>query len=122
MIGRPGLHESGATFDHERSQSVQFMGSKTMRLREPDRVQPKLGNAIAMLDMDVWRLRSFETVEEETKARKPQDSRHLATSVPSIGSRLARINAAGDTAMILPEESVSCITDVTSRKEPCQRA
>jgi hypothetical protein len=52
------------------------MSSKTVGLRETNGIQPKLGNAVTMLNMDVRRLRSFKTVKEEAKAGDPQDSRH----------------------------------------------
>jgi hypothetical protein len=68
-MGIPGLHESCVIFDDERPQAVQLMGPKTMGLGEIDGVQPKLGNIIAMLDMDVRRLGSLEAVKEETKAK-----------------------------------------------------
>jgi hypothetical protein len=72
----PSLRESRAMLDDQRSQAVQFMRSKTVGLREVDRVKPKLGNAVAVFDVYVRRLRSFQAVKEETKAGKPQDSGH----------------------------------------------
>jgi hypothetical protein len=80
--------------DDERSQPIELMGSKTMRLRETDGIQPKLGNTIAVFNMNVRRLRSFKAIEEEAKARKPQYSRHWSTSGWSIRSPAACINAA----------------------------
>jgi len=40
------------------------------------RVQPELGNLVAMFDMDVRRLRSFSTKEEEAESTQQQDGRH----------------------------------------------
>jgi hypothetical protein len=53
--------------DHEQSQTIQFMNAETTRFCKTDRLQPKLGNIIAVFDMNVRRLRSFQTVEEERK-------------------------------------------------------
>jgi hypothetical protein len=91
----PGLHKSCTVLNYKCPQAVQFMGPKTMGLGEYDWVQPKLGNIITMLDMDVRRLGSFEAIKEESKARDSQDSRHRSTSMHSIGSDQLRINAAG---------------------------
>jgi hypothetical protein len=52
------------------------MGSKAMRFSQTDRLQPKLGNTIAVFDMNVQRLRAFKAVEEEAITGKPQDGRH----------------------------------------------
>jgi hypothetical protein len=75
-VGIPGLHKIEAMLDDEREQPVQLMGSKTMGLGEPDRFKPELRDSVAMFDMNVRRLRALETVEEETKAGGPQNSRH----------------------------------------------
>jgi hypothetical protein len=42
-----------------------------MRFRQADRIQPELGDLVAMLDMDVRRLRSFQAVKEEAESGKP---------------------------------------------------
>src|ERR1700719_1535216 len=75
-MGIPGLHESWAMLGDERQQSVQFMGSKAVGFRETDRLQPKLGNTIAVFGMDVQRLRSLKAVKEEAITGNPQDRRH----------------------------------------------
>jgi hypothetical protein len=62
--------------DDEGEQPIQLMGSKSMGLREPDGIKPELRDSVAMLDMNVRGLRPLETVEEETKAGGPQNSRH----------------------------------------------
>jgi len=62
-------------------QTVEFVGSEAMRLGNADRVEPKLRDVVTMLNMDVWRLRSFETVEKETK---PQDRRTVGIGHPQF--------------------------------------
>src|SRR5829696_9224973 len=52
-----------------------------MRLRDTDRIEPKLCDIITMLNMDVRRLRSFETVEEKAKTRSPQDGWYRSFSI-----------------------------------------
>jgi hypothetical protein len=61
-LGIPGLHESCTILDYECPQTIQFMGPKAMGLGEIDWVQPKLGNVITVLDMDVRRPGSLEAV------------------------------------------------------------
>jgi hypothetical protein len=75
-VGIPCLQEFQAVLDNEEPYTIQLMNTETTRFRKPDRLQPKLGNAVAVLDVNVRRLRSFETVEEEAKSMNPQDRRH----------------------------------------------
>jgi hypothetical protein len=75
-VGIPGLHKFQAMLDDKSEQPVQFMGSKTMGLGEPDRFKPELRNSVAMFNMNMRGLRPFKTVEEETKAGGPQNNRH----------------------------------------------
>ena len=54
--------------DHKHSQPVQFVRTKSVRLRNADGFEPELGNVVAMFNMNVRRLRSLEAVKEEAKA------------------------------------------------------
>jgi hypothetical protein len=63
----PGLHEAQTMLDDESPQSIQLMRSKTVGLRDPNRVQPKLCNAIALLHVDVYWFRSFKAVKKEAE-------------------------------------------------------
>ncbi len=40
------------------------MSAKAAGLHQPNRIEPKLSDGVAMLDVDMGRLRSFQTVEE----------------------------------------------------------
>jgi hypothetical protein len=40
------------------------MSAKAAELHQLNRIEPKLSNDVAMLDVDMGRLRSFQTVEE----------------------------------------------------------
>jgi hypothetical protein len=75
-MGIPRLQESQPMLDQDRPQPIEFLGSKAVRFREIDGTEPKHCEAVAMLDMDVRRLRSFQDVEEETKSGVSQDGRH----------------------------------------------
>jgi hypothetical protein len=55
------------------------MNTETVGFRKTNGLQPKLCNIIAVFDVNMRRLRSFKTVEEETKAVNPQ-SRWYAAS------------------------------------------
>jgi hypothetical protein len=75
-MGIPCLQEIQAALDHQCTDAVQFVQSKSTRFGNGDRVQPELRDIVTMLDMDMRRLRSFETVEKESKSGNPQDRRH----------------------------------------------
>jgi hypothetical protein len=62
--------------DDKCEQPVQLMRSKTMGLHEPDGFKLELRDSVAVLDMNVRGLRPLKTVEEESKAGGPQNSRH----------------------------------------------
>jgi hypothetical protein len=49
---------------------------ESSRFRKANWLQPKLGDVVAMLDMNVRGFRSLKAVEEETKSENPQDRRH----------------------------------------------
>jgi len=55
-------------FDNKRPQPIDFVSPKAMGLRLFDRFQPKLRDFVAVFDVDVYRLRSFKAIKEETKA------------------------------------------------------
>jgi hypothetical protein len=63
-------------FDHECSQAIQLMGSKAVRFSQTNRVKPELGNTIAVLDVNMRWFGCFKAVEEESKAKNPQNSWH----------------------------------------------
>lgn len=68
----PGLHKRCAMLNHECS----LMGSKAVRFSQTNRVKPELGNTIAVLDVNMRRFGCFKAVEEESKAKNPQNSWH----------------------------------------------
>jgi hypothetical protein len=75
-MGIPRLQESQPVLNQDGPQPIEFCSAKTVRFREIDGTEPKHCEAIAMLDMDVRGLRSFQDVEEETKSGVSQDGRH----------------------------------------------
>jgi hypothetical protein len=75
-VGIPGLHKTKAMLDDECEQPVQLMCSKAMGFRESDGFEPELRDSVAMFNVNVRGLRPLKTVEEETKAGGPQNSRH----------------------------------------------
>jgi hypothetical protein len=54
--------------DHKCPHAIEFVRTKAVRFAYSDWGEPKLGNIISVLDMNVGRFRSFETAEEEAKA------------------------------------------------------
>jgi hypothetical protein len=62
--------------NHERPQTVDFMGPKAMGLRKTDRLQPKFRDVVAAFDMYVRRFESLKAIKEEPEARYSQYSRH----------------------------------------------
>jgi hypothetical protein len=94
----PGLQESQPMLDHQRAQSIEFMGSEPRGLCEIDRTEPEFRDLMAMFDMDVRRLRLLKAVEEEAESRISQYGRHRPTLVneayglirrPSMSKRLS---------------------------------
>jgi hypothetical protein len=83
--------------DHKCPQAVQFMGSKAMRFSNANRIEPKLCDVVSMFNMDVRRLRPFETVEEEAKTRRTQDGWHRSPSMSKVRVYPIRFN--GSAAM-----------------------
>jgi hypothetical protein len=75
-MGIPGLGESLAILDQERSQTIDLMRTKTMRLRKTNRLQPELRDAVTVFNIDVRRLGSLQAIKEEPEAGYPQYSRH----------------------------------------------
>jgi hypothetical protein len=67
-MGIPCLQEGYPMLDHDRPQAIEFMGAKTGRFRKIDGIEPKLHDAVAVLDLNVRRFRFFQAVEEETEA------------------------------------------------------
>jgi hypothetical protein len=67
-MGIPCLQEPNAMLGHNGPQPIEFMGPKAGRFREVDGAEPKLHDAIAMLDKDVRGFGFFKAEEEETKA------------------------------------------------------
>jgi hypothetical protein len=75
-MGIPRLQELKAALDHKRSQTVNFMSAKPMRLSEIDWIEPKLSNSVTVLHMYMRGLGSFKTIKEEAKAGNPQHGGH----------------------------------------------
>ena len=61
---------------NERVEFTQSCSTKTARLCQSDRLQPKLRVAFGLLYVDVAWLISFPTEEEETKPADPQNLWH----------------------------------------------
>jgi hypothetical protein len=64
-MGIPGLYESGAILNQERTQAVDFRRPKAMGLRQTDRLQPKLRDVVTVFDIYVRGFVSGEAVKEE---------------------------------------------------------
>ena len=67
--------------DDEEPQTIQLMNTETTGFRKANRFQPKLSDAIAVLNVNVRRFRSFKTVEEEAEAMNAQDCGHVIDTV-----------------------------------------
>jgi hypothetical protein len=77
-VGIPCLQEIQAVLDHEEPHTIQLMNTETVGFRKANRLQPKLGNIVAMFDVNVRRLRSLKTVKEEAKTVNSQNRGHTA--------------------------------------------
>src|ERR1700674_2128280 len=73
----PGLQEGQAILHDEQSDLIELVRSKPMGLRDTNWVKPNLGDAVAMLDMNVRCLRSLSAIEEEAKSQDAQHGRHI---------------------------------------------
>jgi hypothetical protein len=66
-------------FDHHGSEPIELMGAESPGFRKTHWLQPKLSYVIAVLNMNVRRLRPFQAIEKEAKTGRSQDSRHWRT-------------------------------------------
>lgn len=55
--------------DHEGPQAVHLMSTESVGFREANRFEPKLGDLVTVLNVDMRWLGSFQAVEEEAEAR-----------------------------------------------------
>jgi hypothetical protein len=70
-MGIPCLKKCRAMLDHQGPQPIELMGAEAPGLRETHWLQPELGHVIAVLNVNVRRLRSLQTVEKEAFRRYP---------------------------------------------------
>src|SRR5262249_29583034 len=68
----PCLEKCRAMFNHQGLKPIDLVGAESVGLREAHWLQPELGHAVAVLNMDVRRLRSFQTVEKEAISGRSQ--------------------------------------------------
>jgi hypothetical protein len=54
-MGLPCLYESFSMFEDEGPQTIEFMCPRAVRLRETNRVQPKLGNTFIAFNVNMHR-------------------------------------------------------------------
>ena len=78
-MGIPCLQEGQAMLDYKCPHSVYLMGPEAVGSRQADRIQPKLGDLVAVFDVDMRRLRPFQAVEEEAESSNPQNCWHRST-------------------------------------------
>src|SRR5258708_534199 len=75
-MGIPRLQKHCTIFDDQKPKSVQLVRSKAAGLGNTHRIEPELRDIVSMLNVNVRRLRSFQTIEKEPKAGGPQYGRH----------------------------------------------
>jgi hypothetical protein len=68
----PSLQKLQPMFDDEHPQPVQFVCAETVRFCKAHWFQPKFGKVVAVLYVNVGRLRSFQAVKEEPESGDPQ--------------------------------------------------
>jgi hypothetical protein len=74
----------------------EFVAAKATIVRQGNRLKPELRITTGVSNMNVGRLSSLETVEEESVSPNPQDCRHWA-SLPRIRWPIARfLDSASD--------------------------
>jgi hypothetical protein len=86
-MGIPRLGESWAILDQERSQTVDFVRAKAMRLRKTDRLKPKLSDVLAVFNIDVRRFGSLKAIKEEPEVGDSQHGRHAVASKHTLSVR-----------------------------------
>jgi hypothetical protein len=74
----PSLQKNKSVFDHERLERGQFVTLKALGARKGDRLQPELGDTIALLDVNMRRFSALVAVEEKPKTADYKHRRHAA--------------------------------------------
>src|SRR5262249_53594489 len=95
-VGIPCLQKRQTMLDHKRSEPVYLMSAIAMRLREADRLEPKLGDIVTVLNVDMRRLGSFHAVEEEAESGYPQNCWHRCILGAPYTTSADGFNAATD--------------------------